>query len=407
MSTPGIQVESLSDDEINDMLSDSVSDKDLLNAPKESAKSTKKAAEQEDIKKDEEIILKDKKTSITDLDLFDEEDEKEDSQEDVETEEVEETEEEKYSKAEKAKIKKEAADVKKAKAKETEAVVDYKAVVNYLVEEGVFSDFEERETFDFDKDSFAELLKYQATNKVEEVFEQKINSLGDVAKQLIEFEANNGDPRQLLDIFKQQRDIESLDLEKIEDQEEVVREYYERAGKSSTWINKQINLLKEEGEEALKSEAEENKKLILDSVKEDLQATQQAQKEFEQRRQAAEQQFNSTIKKLIHSENLPDREKREMEKFYFDYKHVLDNGSKANDFRLKFLEIQNDPKKYYKFVKFIKDFDKFENETDTANKVKKQTFDFLRKSQSDLTKKTTASPEFASNKNKAKNPFTI
>jgi len=399
MATNPIQIESLSDDEINEMLSESVSEKDLLNAPKEKEKiDTKKSIEK---KEEEEVvnITKDKKLSVSDLESFDEEEEEsEDSQK------IDKIEDE--DKEQKVKIKKEAAAIKAKEKAETEAVVDYKAVVNYLVDEGVFSDFEERETFDFDKESFAELLKYQATNKVEEVWEQKINTLGDVAKQLIEFEANNGDPRQQIHIFKQQKDIDSFNLELVEDQEGVCREFYERVGKDSRWIDKQINLLKEEGEEALKLEAENNKKLLLDSIKDDLQETQEAQKQFEQRRQIAEKQFNDSIKRFIHADNVPDREKREMEKFYFDYKHTLDNGSKANDFRMKFLEIQNDPKKYFKFVKFIKDFDKFENENETANKVKKQTFDFLRKSQGDLTKKTTASPEFGSKKIR-QNPFTI
>ena len=392
-TTPGIQIESLSDDEINDMLSESVSEKDLLNAPIEKTKTIEKKEPKEEIKDEEKVEVK----GIKGLESFDEEDEEnEDSQKIAEDKEED-----------KKAIKKEAASAKAKEKAETEAVVDYKAVVNYLVEEGVFSDFEERETFDFDKDSFAELLKYQATNKVEEVWEQKISTLGDVAKQLIDFEANNGDPRQLLDIFKQQKDIDSFNLELVEDQEGICREFYERVHKDSKWIDRQINLLKESGDEALKEEAESNKALLLDSLKEELQETQEAQKQFEQRRQIAEKQFNDSIKRFIHADSIPDREKREMEKFYFDYKHTLDNGSKANDFRMKFLEIQNDPKKYFKFVKFVKDFDKFENENETANKVKKQTFDFLRKSQGDLTKKTTASPEFGNKNNKAKNPFTI
>ena len=392
-TTPGIQIESLSDDEINDMLSESVSEKDLLNAPIEKPKAIEKKEPKEEIKDEEKVEVK----GIKGLESFDEEDEEnEDSQKIAEDKEED-----------KKAIKKEAASAKAKEKAETEAVVDYKAVVNYLVEEGVFSDFEERETFDFDKDSFAELLKYQATNKVEEVWEQKISTLGDVAKQLIDFEANNGDPRQLLDIFKQQKDIDSFNLELVEDQEGICREFYERVHKDSKWIDRQINLLKESGDEALKEEAESNKALLLDSLKEELQETQEAQKQFEQRRQIAEKQFNDSIKRFIHADSIPDREKREMEKFYFDYKHTLDNGSKANDFRMKFLEIQNDPKKYFKFVKFVKDFDKFENENETANKVKKQTFDFLRKSQGDLTKKTTASPEFGNKNNKAKNPFTI
>jgi hypothetical protein len=389
-NSPGsIQIESLSDDEINNMLSPDVSEKDILKASEEG-----KVIEKTESTKESVNSLSNKKLEIKDLDAFEE-----DEEEEIE----EKSSEEKAEIPAKKEKKPMSKDVKEEKSSES-LDIDYKSAVDYLVQEGLFIDFDGRDTFEFDKNSFGELLKAQVKAQAEDAVSEKINTLGDVAKQLVEFEANNGDPRQILSIFEQERDISAIDIETTEGCEEIIREYYTRAGKSKTWTDKQINFLKEEGDEALRNEATENKTLLLDSVKEELEATQAAQKEYENRRKIAEQQFNQSMKKFIHSDNLPDREKKELEKFYFEYKNTPEGVN--NDFRAKFLEIQQDPKKYYKFVKFVKDFDKFENENVTANEVKKATFDFLRRSQGEGTKKTTFAPEFAS-KTKQKNPFTI
>lgn len=394
MQNQTIQIDSLSDDEINEMMSvTDISDKDIIGGVQDQDKDKSKTVVTDKVVTVDPKLAKAvaKSFEVKDLESFDDEDEIKTGPEKTDTDlttKVEDT-----------------TDKKEKTVDTTSTEVDYTTAVKYLIQEGIFSDFEGSDTFEFNKDTFAELLKAQAITKVEDVWKEKLDTLGDVAKQLIEFEANNGDPRQLLSLFQEQRDIESYSLDTIEGQEEVVREYYERAGKTKSWIDKYVNSKKEEGEEAFKEEAEENKKLILDSIKESVEETKQAQKELEERRSIAEKQFNDNIKRFIHTDKTSDREKREMEKFFFEYKHTLSNGKKANDMMIKFYEIQNDPKKYYKFVKFLKNFDKFEDETKVANETKKQMFDFIKKSQGDLSKKTTIAPEF-SGKNKGTNPFT-
>ena len=53
---------------------------------------------------------------------------------------------------------------------------------------------------------------------------------------------------------------------------------------------------------------------------------------------------------------------------------------------MKWREIVTDPVKYHKFVKFVKDFDKFEDKSKTETKVTNRITNFLRSSQSDLGK---------------------
>jgi len=396
---PTFQVDTLSDDEIQSMLSDD----EIIGG--------KKDEKQEEVKLDTKVEpTKDKKVDaippkgptlspVQDLETLEEDDlENEDHQEPDKGQKPED-------------IKKDAPKTKETnkvdpKKDEPAVEINYKAAVDYLVAKGLFVDFEGREEAEYDEESYAQLLEAQADHKANQKFSEKINSLGDIGRKLVQFEDLNGNPRALFEVFKESVDIQNIDLDDVQGQETVIREYYTRAKKSPSWISKQINLLKEEGEEALRTEAEENKKLLLEVIEEESEEMMAVQQAQEERKKIAEQQYNQNLKRFIHSDNIPDREKRELEKFYFEYKHDVGNGQKANDFLLKFREIQEDPKKYYKFMKFLKNFDKFEDETKTANEVKKQVFDFVRKGQGESNKKTTTEPEF-SGKTKIKNPFSI
>ena len=297
---------------------------------------------------------------------------------------------------------------KKTKAPSRGNAINYKDAVEFLIEKGVFEDFEDKDKIEYTSETFAELLEAQAKHKADTTINEKINSLGEVAKQIIQYESNGGDPRYILEAFQEQKDIQNLDIEQPENQVEIIREYYSRAGKSKIWIDKQINILKEEGEQALKDEALENQKLILEQIQDEIQVTQKEQAEWDNRRKDAENQFNQGVRKLIHTDDLAERDKKELEKFFFEYKYPLPNGRKVNELYKKWMDIQNDPKKYYKFVKFVKDFEKFDDTTKVQKEITKKTFNFLREAQGDSSKKTTSTPDYQeSSKNKVKNPFTF
>jgi len=102
-------------------------------------------------------------------------------------------------------------------------------------------------------------------------------------------------------------------------------------------------------------------------------------------------------------------EKKELDKFLFDYKHVdQETGLKTSDFGMKWKEVMTDPVKYHKFVKFMKNFDNFEEKSKTEKEVKGKIHSFLRTGQQDLGKNTsTQTPELQKiNRTKGQyNPF--
>jgi len=374
------QVDTLSDDEINDMMSDVTPPgtpgvKDLISTTEPAAEPAKEPTPV-------------KEPTLNNLETFTEDDEP--------------TEPAKEPAAVATPAKE---PVKEKPTKVKDSAINYKDAVEFLIDKGVFEDFENKDTIEFNTETFAELLEAQAKHKADTALSDKINSMGEVAKRIIDYETNGGDPRFIIEAFREQKNLENIDLEQPEAQVEIIREYYTRAGKSKNWIDKQVNLLKEEGEQALKDEAVENHKLILEQIQDEISSTEKEQAEWEERRKVAEQQFNQSVRKFIHTDDLPERDKKDLEKFFFEYKYPLPNGNKVNELYKKWMDIQNDPKKYYKFVKFVKDFDKFEDATKVTKEITKKTFNFLRDNQGEGSKKTTATPEYQEKPSKTKNPF--
>lgn len=393
MATVQSTVQEISDSEFEELLNDSPKGTpgkdDLLGGKKEEVKidNTKKTIAKEDITK----LELGKAPQADQLETFNEEDlDDTEGTTDVTTE---------------LPIEKES---KRGRPAKTESPIDYKSATEYLIEKGIWEDFDGKESIEYTDKTFAELLEAQAHNKANVILEDKVNSLGEVAKQIIEFEKNGGDPKLIIEAFQEQRDIESFDIDSEDGQESIIREYYSRAGKQKQWIDKQINLLKEQGEDALKEEAVENQKLILDEIGEEVKEAQVQQVQLNERRKVAEQQFNSGIRKFIHEENIPDRDKKAIEQFYFDYKYQLPNGQKVNELYKKWIDIQNDPKKYYQFVKWAFNPESFADVKETTTKINKATFNFLKGSQDTNSKKTSADTEYQeTNKTKHKNPFSF
>lgn len=117
-----------------------------------------------------------------------------------------------------------------------------------------------------------------------------------------------------------------------------------------------------------------------------------------------QQRFTKSIKENIFKDaNMSDRDKKEVEKFYFDYKHPLEDGKRASDFYVEFMKMQNDPAEYVKFIKYVKNRDKFEEVKETKEKVMKSQFQLLRSGES-ITNKYTEIP-VKKQTAQSKNPF--
>ena len=76
----------------------------------------------------------------------------------------------------------------------------------------------------------------------------------------------------------------------------------------------------------------------------------------------------------------------------------------ASDFYVKYQEIQSDPSKFYKLVKFIKDIDSFDDRKKVEASTQRKTFDLVRSGEA-LIKKDTQSPNEIKSTRKAPTTF--
>lgn len=312
---------------------------------------------------------------------------------------------EEEEKVEKKEVKKA---TKEEKAKEAESI-NFKNLVDHLVDSGKWADFEGREDLEeINEEQFYVLTEQQDSHRLDSKFNDILDKTGNYGKAIIEFEKNGGNPSQLLELFREQRDIQNVDLSDADNQEEVIRAYYEAQGEDDEWINDYVNSLKDRGDDAFKKDAEKKHSKLLESNKAEVEALQKEQAEYKKSQEQAQLVFHSNVKKAIHStEDWSNAEKKDLEKFLLNHDKKLNDGRVVNGLFVKMLEIQQDASKYIKFAKFIQDMDKYEAniKKKTEKETTKSTWKMIKAAEGEGFKKTSIVPDEV--KSKKVDPFSI
>lgn len=282
------------------------------------------------------------------------------------------------------------------KKKEAESL-NFKNLVDHLVESGKWVDFEGREEMDeIPEEDFYKISEQQDEFRVNSKFNDVLDKTGDYGKAIIEFEKNGGNPSELLDLFREQRDIQNVDLASADGQEEVIKAYYEAQGEDEEWIQDYVDSLKDRGDEAFKKDAEKKHAKLLEVNKQEIAQTQAKQLEFKKNQEEAQKLFQTNIRKSIHTtEDWSNSEKKDLEKFLLNYDRKLQDGRVVNGLFLKMLEVQQDPAKYIKFAKFVQDMDKYEEKVKTkaATETTKKQWKLIKDSEGEGYKKASMLPE--------------
>lgn len=285
--------------------------------------------------------------------------------------------------------------------------LDYNAVYKRNVEKGLWvsvTDEEGNEVEIEDEETFQKLMDWQTQNAAELVLKEREQEFGEQYQTLVRHLKNGGTIDQLAQTYEQEKDIESYDTDNIEDAESIIEAYYDSLDWDKSDIKDQIEAQKDKGEDSFKAFAAKRKADLVKSISSERQQIIEQQEIHAKRLKDSQEKYNKEFKAAIHTQEVPEREKKELEKFYYDYKHQLQNG-KASDFYVKFEEIKQDPAKWLKMVQFVKDFDQFEKKSTTEKKVKTSIFKTFREGEV-ITKKDTQTPE-AVKTDKAKAPTTF
>ncbi|XAI97416.1 hypothetical protein [Leptolyngbya phage Lbo-JY46] len=303
-----------------------------------------------------------------------------------EEEEQEDTEEEIEVKKEEPKKKKE------AKNKEPEEVIKeedtpevkeiLKSTVDFLIKSGQWLDFDGREDLEIDNETFGKLAAEQDQFRVQNLFSELVDSTGDYGKAIIAHIKNGGNPEDIIDIFKEQKQIESIDVSTIEGKIETIETYYRDVlGWKPDKVKKHLERISRDGEEELILEYEDVSEKFDEYYQQRL-AEIEEQNEI-QKRQAIEKQekFVNNIKSVLASRpDLTVRDQKLVENAVLKFKNKLPNGQVVNDFFVEFAKIQNDPEEYVNLVLYVMDRKNQEKKKDLLLEKKKSadTFKFIK-----------------------------
>lgn len=287
--------------------------------------------------------------------------------------------------------------------------INYTNYYKLLVEKGEWQEVTDAngnplDSSEIDAETFSELAIQQAQWKADTVLMEREQEFGSQYQELVNYMRNGGKVEDLARFQAQTTDIESLDHTDPTEAEEIIKAHYEALNFSEKRIKTIIDSLKDQGEDVLIENAAESKEKLLEAIQEEKEEEFRRQELINSRQKEAQLRFTKSLKEQIHSDQLADREKKEMEKFYFEYKHPIGPNQVASDFYVKYQEIQSDPSKFYKLVKFIKNIDSFEDRKKVETDTKRKTFDLVRSGEA-LIKKDSYSPNEVKSTKKAPTTF--
>lgn len=252
--------------------------------------------------------------------------------------------------------------------------------VEYLIEKGIFKDFEGREETEMTEEFFAELLEKQAEAKAEERYLERKSQSGEFGEIMLEYLEKGGEPDKMIDIFKEKKAVEDFDIKDDDSKKELVTKWYKEVhGWKSDRIKRLVDgLIAEDG--ALDNEAEEIKNKYQENYKKQIQVLNQEQEQYHQEQIKRQKAFESNITKAItENKEYDDKRKKLVKDSIFRFK-TLEDGTKVNDFYVKLAEIQSKPEAYIELAEFIMDKEGYlkRKAVDVENKVVDKTFKFLK-----------------------------
>jgi hypothetical protein len=328
--------------------------------------------------------------TFTDEDLNDDEEELEDDDEDKKPED-DEDEDKKDDKSKKG--------TKRAQQAEDEGNDDenkgsdvssiLKSTVDYLVKQGVWDDFDGREDMDIDEETYAKLVLEQDRHRVQGMFEELVDSTGPFGKAIIDFVKNGGNPDEIIDLFKEQKQVESINIENIDGQKDLIKHYYtDVMGWKPEKAEKYITSLVVSNE--LESEAQDVKELYSNYYKKEAERLNQERADFARQQKEAEQAFENNIRSAVKErKDLTPSERRMVEDYLLNYDQRLPNGNTVNKFYVNFAKMQANPADYIDLVLFVMDKQKFVQKVATTEKSKAaaEAFKFIKGNSATSTKK--------------------
>lgn len=246
--------------------------------------------------------------------------------------------------------------------------VDYKALYDQLVKDGVWQELENVEDIEWNAETFKKAQQLQTHTQYEDL----LDKTGPYGKAIIEFEKNGGNPGELLNLFREQRQIQDFDISDPEGQEEFLRAYYSVQDNSEKSIERMIKALQDQGPEAFQEEAEEKKSLWDKQYAQSIAERQKQQQDAAKAIELQARNFQKTINDaLVADAEVTPKERKELNAYILAYDKDY-QGKKVSQFYIDMSDIQKDPANYVELAKFIKGIKTGEYKKKVENKTKRE-----------------------------------
>jgi hypothetical protein len=250
----------------------------------------------------------------------------------------------------------------------TEAEPDYEALYNHFVKEGIWGEVELPEGAEWDAETFKEVQALQVTSR----FDDLVNRTGPAGKMIIEYEANGGNPTNMVDLFKEQRAVQNYDVTTAEGQESFLREFYTAQGNSDKSVDRMVKSLVDQGPEVLREESDEKKALWDSQYQAEIETEANRQKLLAKQNEEIERNFQKNITQTVTGDaGMTPKEKRELRDYILNYNQNF-NGSQVSQFYTDMVALQKDSANYVELAKFIKGLKNGDYKKKIADDTKKE-----------------------------------
>lgn len=216
-----------------------------------------------------------------------------------------------------------------------------------------------------------------------------------ITEALLEFRDNGGNPLQLLDKFREQQDVLSLDLSTERNQKDILKQKYILEGLSPEKVEKKIDRLVALGEEALLEEAEDAKEFFSTRFEQERELMLEQQKVTNERIKQIEIQRRTLFEDKLKEFKVNKVEADSLKANAFQ-KVKMQSGDILPLWQAKAIQLQKNPEDFIDFVKYIEDPKKYKESlikqgvTSNTVNVFKKTIDMKTKPDSVL---DTSKPE--------------
>lgn len=234
-----------------------------------------------------------------------------------------------------------------------------KAKAEGLIERGIWKEFDGMDDFEWTDENYGELAVAQAQWSAQEVFEEMVDQTGKYGKTIFQHIKNGGNPDEIITLFKEAKRIENFDISDESGQERLVREYYKNV---LTWSDQKISRFVNSAidNKSLKDEATEVKTLLEQEIQKQVKQTTADQEASVERQKQVEKEWADNITRALKSrEDIPDKEKKEIQQNLLTYNQKLADGRVVNKFTIDFMKLQQDPQKYIDLVLFVQNPEKY------------------------------------------------